>query len=986
MWTASGLFDTFRILLKLNELRYVYLNSLFRNILVLSGCLLWVTATAQRQGNIWYFGNYAGLDFNSGAPVPLLNSAMTTNEGCASIANKQGQLLFYTNGINVWDRTHVTMPNGTGLLGHPSSTQCGVIVPRPAKVPTVYYVFSVDDHGGFDGLRYSIVDMTLNGGFGDVTAKNVPLLSPTTEKVTAVRHGNQRDIWVITHEWNSNKFYAWLVDSVQLHTTGAYPVISATGSVHTGSNLNTMGYMKVSPDGQWLAVAIHGQHKVEVFQFDDSTGVVSNPMSLQLPSWLLTYGIEFSPSGQYLYVSTVGSNELHQFDMWAGGQAAIQSSAVLLSNVPQGADYGALQLARDGKIYMAIPGSPSLSVIRKPNEPGLLCQYFHQSVSLGGRVSFYGLPTFVQSFFAAADFDYEFECYGDSTHFFLTDTTDIDSVKWDFGDPLSGPNNFSSLMEPMHLFTSSDSFTVSLIFFGNGIIDTLTRKLFIHPRASLDLGNDTTICNGLSLVLDATNPEATYLWSDGSTDSTLTVTLAGAYWVQVTNYCDTLTDAINITYAPLPTVSLGNDTAICAGDSLVLNATYPGATYLWHDSTTAPTHTAIQTGMYSVTVDNGCAQVSDSVGVTYIPPVALNLGNDTVICPGEQVYLYAGHPGSTYQWSTGSQQPDLFVSTAGTYWVVVTNICETAQDTIVIQQQQPPAVELGNDTVICAGTSITLNAYFPGSTVLWSTGDTTASIVTSVADLYWVQVVNECGFDQEFKDVAVLQPPAVQFPNDTTACPGFSVTLDIPVQTATVTWHDGGTGWTVMADQPNTYWAQVVNMCGSAGDTFVLDYYPAPQPYLGRDTALCFDAPYVLDAGAGTSYLWSDGSTQPTLAASTPGGYWVIVTNQYNCSSGDSVSLFLACPPVVLVPTGFTPNGDGMNDEFNTYSKHITYFHVQVFDRWGTLIFESDDVSRGWDGTFGGRKMPIGSYAFLISYRDLEGVPYQRNGNVTLIR
>jgi hypothetical protein len=125
----------------------------------------------QKQGNIWYFGNNAGIDFNNATPKPLGNSALKTLEGCATVSNSKGELLFYTNGITVWNKNHLPMPNGTGLLGDTSSTQSAVIVPQPLT-PNIFYVFTVDAEGRANGLQYSIVDMSLNGGLGDVKTKN----------------------------------------------------------------------------------------------------------------------------------------------------------------------------------------------------------------------------------------------------------------------------------------------------------------------------------------------------------------------------------------------------------------------------------------------------------------------------------------------------------------------------------------------------------------------------------------------------------------------------------------------------------------------------------------------------------------------------------------------------------------------------------------------------------------------------------------------
>ena len=147
---------------------------------------------SQGEANIWYFGQNAGLDFNSGAPVALTNGQLDTLEGCATISNNSGQLLFYTDGITVWDRNHAIMPNGTGLFGHPSSSHAATIVPLPGSA-SLFYVFTLDAFVGPNGFCYSIVDMSLNGGNGAVTTKNIQIYTPSNEKLCIVKHANNSD-------------------------------------------------------------------------------------------------------------------------------------------------------------------------------------------------------------------------------------------------------------------------------------------------------------------------------------------------------------------------------------------------------------------------------------------------------------------------------------------------------------------------------------------------------------------------------------------------------------------------------------------------------------------------------------------------------------------------------------------------------------------------------------------------------------------------
>ena len=151
---------------------------------------------AQGEANVWYFGENAGLDFNSGTPVALTNGALVTNEGCASISDSVGNLLFYTDGVTVYNNNHTIMPNGNGLNGDSSSTHSAIIVPKPGNNDE-YYIFTVDRGGQSDGLQYSQVNMNLDNGLGDVVSgmKNVFLVAPTTEKVTAIKKNRFR--WIL---------------------------------------------------------------------------------------------------------------------------------------------------------------------------------------------------------------------------------------------------------------------------------------------------------------------------------------------------------------------------------------------------------------------------------------------------------------------------------------------------------------------------------------------------------------------------------------------------------------------------------------------------------------------------------------------------------------------------------------------------------------------------------------------------------------------
>lgn len=354
-------------------------------------------AWAQKQANIWYFGERAGLDFTSGKPVPLTNSMLSTMEGCATLSDTNGNLLFYTNGVSVWNREHKRMPNGNRLMGHRSSTQSAVIVPRPLN-PNIYYIFTADLQSQLYGLRYSEVNMTLQKGLGDIAKKNNFLVSPVSEKLTAVKHRNNTDYWVIAHKWNSNSFNAYLVTAAGV---SRQPVVSTVGTPHKGQNQEAIGAMKVSPDGKKLALALwRDSNKFEVFDFDNKTGRLSNPIGFD--HYDEAYGVEFSPDGTKLYGTTNGIGnippQIWQFNL-LGSKQAILESATLIA-VSKADKIGSLQLGPDGKIYLAQEKQNHLGVINHPNAPGLGCNYVDEGQMLGEEShSELGLPNFVQSYF-----------------------------------------------------------------------------------------------------------------------------------------------------------------------------------------------------------------------------------------------------------------------------------------------------------------------------------------------------------------------------------------------------------------------------------------------------------------------------------------------------------------------------------------------------------------------------------------------------------
>ncbi len=386
-------------------------------ILSLTICFSVLKIASQNEASNWYFGENAGINFNiiTGEVTSLNDGQINTREGCTSISDSNGQLLFYTDGTTVYNRFHDVMANGNDLLGDESSTQSAIVVPKPNDT-NIYYIFTVGSNQTNTGLNYSVVDVSANLGEGAVTNKNINLLSQCAEKISAVvKDCDTKSIWVIAFAnssgigtGNFNTFFAYEINDLGVNTT-------AVRSTQSFSVSDPRGYLKLSPDGAKLACA-NVQSGLYLFDFDSDSGRVSNLQPIGINDQInKPYGVEFSPNSNLLYVTasndyfnttdSSANNDpdnhdslLLQFDLTS---ANIAGSMTILDR--RKLFRGALQLGPNGKIYRALSetynsGSRGLGVINNPDELGRNAFYEHNAISLA-KNSTQGLPPFIASFF-----------------------------------------------------------------------------------------------------------------------------------------------------------------------------------------------------------------------------------------------------------------------------------------------------------------------------------------------------------------------------------------------------------------------------------------------------------------------------------------------------------------------------------------------------------------------------------------------------------
>lgn len=359
----------------------------------LCGPVTYTGYTYDRLNYNWFFGQNAGISFlpiiSGGTPITVSGSVIS-QEGVSSISNEEGDLLFYTNGETVYTSGNTVMVNGTGLSSSGTSTQSCVIVPKPET--NKYYIFTTDYDGSPNGFEYSIVNMELQGGDGEVETKNIKLINNSiTEKVTACNHSDD-GYWIITHTSGDSTYYSYRLSSSGL--TG--PITTSIGTTHSTAR----GYMKTSPNGKKLISLLYDEDTIDIFDYDDTNGTLSNFLTITGMTFDVgPYGLEFSSDSSKFYVSEGAGEKVYQFDLSYSAGTDIMNNVIEVGNV-SGSSLGALQMGPDERIYVADYNSSNLHIIHRPNGLGVQCNFEQSGFSLTtsavtGTSSFWGLPNII---------------------------------------------------------------------------------------------------------------------------------------------------------------------------------------------------------------------------------------------------------------------------------------------------------------------------------------------------------------------------------------------------------------------------------------------------------------------------------------------------------------------------------------------------------------------------------------------------------------
>lgn len=627
---------------------------------------------------IWTFGDFAGLDFHTQPPTPILTS-MYGIESFASECDGQGNLLFYSNGQKLYNRLHVLMPHGDSLLGNQQSTMQGVqVIPMPGN-KNQYILLSLASAESYfwtpalsGGLYYSVVDMTLDNGLGDIVPgkKNILVDSMFSEQMIVIKQDCK--MWLIVHMKFEPVFKCYEVTNSGLSTT---PVISYSQTV--GNNFDyvrgEMAYDKVRRHlflSSMDATFLHGI--LEMHDFDPGTGVVSNPRLLNNDH--IYFRLCISPDASKLYATgniAPGSSVLKQFDVTLPSAQDIFNSGVTIYSA-QLDILADIEIGPDSMIY-GVPHitSDSLFRIASPNMPGMACNFTLNAIALlPGSNNMTGLPSpsitrFTPPQIPDETYIHDSTICAGSLSLTAPDTTYYIHV-WSTGDTGSAVSVSQSGIYWVTSFTDCRK-----------RVDTFNVADFeLIPRV-----HDTTICFASTATLTAPVTLSSYLWSDGSTGSEITITQPGTYWVFATDFCIETADTFHVSFVDFK-MNLPGDTVVCDAITITPSVDVEGATYTWQDGSSNASYTGSTSGIYWVELEkDGCA-LADTM-VVENRAINVSLGNDTMLCENASMTLSVGD-GANYLWQDGSTDNSYLVNTAGIYSVMADNGTCTATDSISI--------------------------------------------------------------------------------------------------------------------------------------------------------------------------------------------------------------------------------------------------------------------------------------------------------------
>lgn len=861
-----------------------------------------------RYDNHWIFGSGSGIemDFSSGQPtvsaVPVSDTnGLQTIEGIAAISDRNGELLFYSDGIRLYNKNHEPFFDGLGA-GF-SSAQGVQIVPDPGN-ENRYYVFTAENFAGmaaptFRGFAYLTVDMTLNNGLGGVEYNYTTLLAAVTERQTAIRHCNGHDIWVICHEHNNDKFYSYLITDEGLQA----PVITQVGPVMDYSWF--LGYMVGSPQGNRLAVT--SWSGIQLYDFDTSTGIISASYPMFSNSYFQpVYGACFSSDGSKLYFNN-GENGpiIRQVDLSSGIDQIMANSIqeIGVSNRPF--YLGAMCLGPDDKIYIAQSSGGALDVIHSPNSLGEACQFEPGAITVPGT-PFYGLNNVLSAPINSLGPEISGMSQVCPNAQNVPYTTQCNNNVWTYRG--SGTFEITTANSVLIDFGAAGIDTL-ICTSSNACSGTVSDTLLIYVgRDRLFLGNDTTICSTGSLALQANDLDyVSYQWSNGSVAPSITVQTAGTYWLRATAYGGCIyRDTIRVFTFNAPFDVDDTSALVCDAERFVSIANpYPQYDAHWFAATEQPQdvltfYLYAGSGSPNLPVyysnDQGCFTmgyiqlVRRSAPPEPFLPASINMcANDVELIHFEQ----SAH--CSFTWQDGSQDnPYTIYNQGNSYYSTYSllrydSLCTTySANTVQVYIYDSTNYTLPENVEICPGVGTTLYilGYYPNYE--WQDGSTDYMFNVTSPGVYWVNTETPCGTFSDTTIVRMYQSPPMGLPDSLDLCASqLPYVLQPNPLLYNYYWSNGSNG---LVFDPGSIVVTAFDQCGWQRDTVVVSVLPSPVETLPATLAVCNADQVTIGLPPDQINFWN-GVPIDSITVNEPGIQRFIALLPNGCTIADSISV-----------------------------------------------------------------------------------------------
>lgn len=568
------------------------------------------------------------------------------------------------------------------------------------------------------------------------------------------------------------------------------------------------------------------------------------------------------------------------------------------------------------------------------------------------------------------------------------------TYQWFFpgGTPASSSN-----MNPIMFYSTPGTYYITLVATNQYGSDTIIKSIDIFSLPQVSAGNDTTICPGDTIILNG-DADGSITWMPGYNISctgcenpAVFPAITTAYQISVadSNGCSNK-DSVNV-YLSSVNADLGNDTVICATDSILLQV-YQYDNITWSTGQYGNSITVNSPGLYwvSITDSIGC-KAADSLAINTVAPPAIDLGSDTLICDS----LYTLSPqtdANSFLWSTGDTSYSISISSTGIYSVIAGNNFCINTDSVYIQSGFF-YLNLGNDTSSC-DSSIILQSGLNSQMYLWSTADTSPEITVNSSGTYWLAVDNQYCIMRDTITVLFYPPVDIAINSDTSIC-DVPIVLTAGGSGTSFLWSTGETTQIIIASPSSAtiYFVTATDDNGCTADANVtVTLNPKPGAFVTGNEIIFLGDSVTLAASGGNIYQWNNGMNS-SLITVVPGEtteYCVTVmdTNISNCSDTACITINTENPPCgsIFIASVFSPNDDGINDMLMVRGKCIAELSLSIYDRWGNKVFETNDAGMGWDGTFHGKPLSAAVFVYFLRVVRNNGVIYADHGNITLIR